>query len=81
MALDILRRKFHGIIVEDQDCFAQEDGWETLLQLLPDSDDVRQLRKRWEVKPLSSVEKWRELDKVIKTSQNHASPLTPSPIA
>lgn len=66
MALELLGPKFTEIILEDQDCFAEEDGWETLLQLIPDLKIAKRLRERWEAKPLSSKAKWAEVKSEAK---------------
>ncbi|CAG7849769.1 DNA primase small subunit; AltName: Full=DNA polymerase subunit A; AltName: Full=DNA primase 50 kDa subunit; Short=dPRI50 [Serendipita indica DSM 11827] len=48
-SLDILNENhFMPIVLEDQDCFGSRQGWETLLELLPDREVVSNLRKKWE---------------------------------
>jgi len=70
MALEPLRHLFNDLILEDQDCFAHEEGWETLLQLIPDSDVVERLRAKWEAKSgLSSEAKWDDLKKEARAEK------------
>lgn len=57
---------FPEIILNDQDCFAEEEDWETLLQLIPDSETENLLRARWKVKALSSNAKWEDVKKEAK---------------
>lgn len=57
---------FTEIILNDQDCFAEEEDWETLLQLIPDSETENLLRARWKVKALSSNAKWEAVKKEAK---------------
>lgn len=57
---------FTEIILNDQDCFAEEEDWETLLQLIPDSETENLLRARWKVKALSSNAKWEDVKKEAK---------------
>ncbi|KZT70049.1 prim-pol domain-containing protein [Daedalea quercina L-15889] len=70
MALEPLGPIFHELILLDQDCFAEEEGWETLLQLFPDPDVVRGLRAKWEVKPLSSEAKWEDVKNMTKAGKD-----------
>jgi DNA primase small subunit len=35
-ALDQLKATFGELILSDQDCFASEEGWQNLLELIPD---------------------------------------------
>ncbi|KAI0728456.1 prim-pol domain-containing protein [Fomitopsis betulina] len=65
-ALSLLRMAFTEIILNDQDCFAEEEDWETLLQLIPDSETENLLRARWKVKALSSNAKWEDVKKEAK---------------
>ena len=37
-------RYFAGLILEDQDCFAVEQGWTTFLELLPHKEVAENLR-------------------------------------
>jgi len=61
-ALHILRMLFDPLVLDDQDCFRAEDGWETLLQLVPDRSIVEKLRAEWSKYPgKASTQKWREL--------------------
>ena len=38
-ALDSLRDRFADLILEDQDCFKDKEGWEKLLKLLPADEE------------------------------------------
>lgn len=38
-AFDILKSYFASVVLTDQDCFRQEDQWETILSLLPDKSE------------------------------------------
>ena len=61
-ALSTLRMLFDPLILDDQDCFGPEDGWETLLQLVPDRLIVEELRTQWSKDPgKPSTQKWDEL--------------------
>ncbi|KAH9947498.1 prim-pol domain-containing protein [Amylocystis lapponica] len=60
-ALAPLSAVFSDLILEDQDCFASEKGWEALLHLLPDDSVVKDLRAQWSKGPRSSDEKWEDL--------------------
>jgi len=40
-------RYFAGLILEDQDRIAVEQGWTTFLELLPDKEVAENLRKQW----------------------------------
>jgi len=75
MALEPLKHLFNDLILEDQDCFAHEEGWETLLQLIPDSDVVERLRAKWEGKSgLSSEVKWDDLKIQARAEQGKETP-------
>lgn len=61
-ALSILRMRFDPLVLDDQNCFGPEDGWETLLQLVPDRSIAEKLRTEWSKDPdRPSTQKWREL--------------------
>ncbi|KAF9234927.1 prim-pol domain-containing protein [Melanogaster broomeanus] len=65
-ALTILRGVFDPLVLEDQNCFGHEQGWETLLQLIPDQSIVETLRNRWSKDPSrSSVQKWNDLKTLV----------------
>ncbi|KAI6040939.1 prim-pol domain-containing protein [Pisolithus marmoratus] len=65
-ARDILRSIFEPLVLDDQDCFASQQGWETLLQLMPDCSMVEKLRKEWSQDlDRSSVQKWDKLKDLI----------------
>ena len=66
-ALAILRMLFDPLVLDDQDCFGSEDGWETLLQLIPDQSIVETLRTEWSKDPgRPSKQKWNELGTLCK---------------
>jgi hypothetical protein len=61
-ALDYLKTIFPELILVDQDCFASENGSESLLELVPDVGLVQDLREAWSQDPFcSSQEKWADL--------------------
>ncbi|KAG1869972.1 prim-pol domain-containing protein [Suillus subluteus] len=54
-------------LLDDQECFLSEDGWRTLLKLVPDKKIVETLEKRWENQPgIESSKKWDELKAEVK---------------
>jgi DNA primase small subunit len=57
---------FVGLILEDQDCFADEQGWEIFLELIPDNEIVENLRKQWSSKSSDSSSKWEDFKYQIK---------------
>jgi DNA primase small subunit len=66
-ALDYLKTVFPELILVDQDCFASEDGYKSLLELIPDSGLVQDLRETWSEDPSrSSQDKWVNLKDRIK---------------
>ena len=56
---------FAGLILEDQDCFASEQGWTVFLELLPDKEVAENLRKQWCSKPSDSASKWEDFKRQI----------------
>jgi DNA primase small subunit len=59
----VLNSPFIKVILEDQDCFRHEIGWEALLRLLPTSDEKflgmsQKLEGQWRKNDYSSKEKW-----------------------
>ncbi|KAF8842917.1 prim-pol domain-containing protein [Paxillus ammoniavirescens] len=69
-ALAVLRTLFNPLVLEDQNCFGSQEGWETLLQLIPDPPIVETLRSEWAKYPTrSSVQKWEELKTQIKKTK------------
>lgn len=57
---------FTDLILVDQDCFANREGWELLLHLIPDADVVEKLREKWEKTSSSSEAKWKDLTDQIR---------------
>jgi len=63
----------------DQDCFGTRQGWQTLLELIPDREIVGRLQSKWEAEEeiegdeprgkgeaTRSEERWEDLRKEIK---------------
>ena len=66
-SLEVLR-PFFARVLEEQDPFASQAGYERLLQLLPDKVLNEALRKKWESSPgRSSSKKWADIDAVAAT--------------
>lgn len=66
-ALDHLANEFTPLILTDQNCFASQEGYEALLQLIPDRAVVEILRKKWSSDPdRPSEDKWSDLKAEIK---------------
>ncbi|KAI0631346.1 prim-pol domain-containing protein [Trametes polyzona] len=62
-AYKMLEPVFHDLVLEDQNCFASEEGWDALLHLIPDQNIVNELRERWSEHPgRSSEKKWQDLE-------------------
>ena len=57
---------FVGLILEDQDCFANEQGWTTFLELLPDKGVAENLRIQWSSKSSGSVSKWEDFKDQVR---------------
>ena len=70
MALIPLAEAFSDLILSDQDCFASEEGSETLLQLLPDREVVADLRDKWSKSDSSSDDKWKDLKRAVKKTDD-----------
>ncbi|KAH6914182.1 DNA primase catalytic subunit [Coprinopsis sp. MPI-PUGE-AT-0042] len=74
-ALTELVPVFTDLVLEDQDCFASEEGYETLLEFLPVPAIVSTLRQKWEADPgRSSDLKWQDLKKEVSTETKQGSP-------
>jgi len=56
---------FAGLILEDQDCFANEQGWTVFLELLPDKEVAEYLRKQWSSNQSDSASKWEDFKRQI----------------
>ena len=64
---------FAELILEDQDCFASDEGYETLLKLIPDGSIVATLAERWQDDPQrSSVDKWEDIRKEMKKYERNS---------
>lgn len=69
-AYKMLQPVFHDLILDDQDCFASEEGWQALLHLIPDKDVVKNLQEMWEDDPdRSSEDKWQDLEDEIERNE------------
>jgi hypothetical protein len=68
-------------LLDDQECFLSEDGWRTLLKLVPDKKIVDTLEQRWEKQPgVKSSKKWDELKAEVKDTGVRASLLLLLPL-
>ncbi|KAF5370633.1 hypothetical protein D9758_002112 [Tetrapyrgos nigripes] len=66
-ALDELVEVFPDLVLDDQDCFGSEKGYESLLELIPDARVVEGLRTMWASDPTrSSADKWSDFKNQIK---------------
>ena len=66
-ALELLRLIFVPLVLDDQDCFASQEGWETLLELIPDGSIVKNLRTKWSKdSDRPSAQKWTDLKGLIQ---------------
>lgn len=73
-ALDHLKTIFSELILVDQDCFASKDGYESLLEHIPDAGLIQDLREAWSEDPsCSSQDKWADLKGRIKKLTDKAS--------
>lgn len=73
-AVDTLQEEFGDVILDDQDVFLKSEGWQELLQLIPDKDIVDRLQATWESKDtdsgLPSTTKWEQLLSEIRRSES-----------
>lgn len=70
-ALSTLRMLFNPLVLDDQDCFGTEEGWEILLQLIPDGEIVKKLRTEWTKDPARpSAQKWNELGRLVEKADD-----------
>ncbi|KAJ3749220.1 prim-pol domain-containing protein [Lentinula detonsa] len=66
-ACQTINQTFDELILQDQDCFGTQEGYETLLSLVPDVKMASRLRERWSQKPDSpSYVKWDEMKAEVK---------------
>ncbi|KAF9047341.1 prim-pol domain-containing protein [Panaeolus papilionaceus] len=69
-ALDYLKTIFVDLVLRNQDCFRTEEGYEKLLQCIPDASVASALRDKWEDEPSrSSEKKWSDLS-AYKSQRN-----------
>ncbi|KAF8583303.1 prim-pol domain-containing protein [Ramaria rubella] len=62
-----LKTSFSELILSDQDCFVSEEGWQTLLELIPDKSIKSSLRDEWAADPdRSSSNKWKDFREEVK---------------
>ncbi|KAF9559887.1 prim-pol domain-containing protein [Agrocybe pediades] len=70
-SLEYLKKVFGGLILDNQNCFKSEDGYEELLKNIQDSSIASSLRKKWESNPIrSSQDKWNDLLKIVHKQQH-----------
>ena len=73
-ALDSLKTPFVNLVLQDQECFQSEKGYEALLELLPAdkgesihcnqlmTEIIGELRTKWQASPDSpSLRKWQDI--------------------
>ncbi|TFY69581.1 hypothetical protein EVG20_g3098 [Dentipellis fragilis] len=66
-ALELLIEPFGDLILEDQDCFKKDEGWEDLLKLIPNEQVTAKLRTKWNSdEGRSSEAKWKDLRDLVK---------------
>jgi DNA primase small subunit len=76
-ALDHLAAIFSDLILEDQDCFLSTEGWEALLEMVPNSNIVSTLRDEWSRNPsIPSSQKWSELKAAIRKTDKTSTART-----
>ncbi|KAJ2931320.1 hypothetical protein H1R20_g5863, partial [Candolleomyces eurysporus] len=74
-ARETLLPYFSEMILEEQDCFGSEKGYEKLLDFLPDNKTVDALRSKWSADPSrDSSSKWSDLKAQIRNYEK-ASPI------
>jgi DNA primase small subunit len=70
-ALKELRVIFPSLILNAQDLFATEAGYEELLKVIPDPAIAKSLRSKWEDNPSSPSDvKWADLLKIANSNNN-----------
>ncbi|KAH8814687.1 prim-pol domain-containing protein [Flagelloscypha sp. PMI_526] len=66
-AVNKLNPLFYRIVLQDQDCFASEEGYNKLLKLIPDRKVVESLTEKWTpTDGKSSEDRWDDFRKEIK---------------
>jgi DNA primase small subunit len=71
--LEPLAHIFSHLILEDQDCFRSTEGWEALLDMIPNPSVVSNLRNQWSSSPgLSSTQKWAALKAAVKKFEKNS---------
>ncbi|TRM65582.1 hypothetical protein BD626DRAFT_567482 [Schizophyllum amplum] len=76
-AVDQLKGIFAELVLEDQDCFGSEDGFEALLKLIPDSSIAAALGELWSNDPSRpSADKWDDIKKQMKKYERNSMPRT-----
>ncbi|KAL1747623.1 hypothetical protein HDZ31DRAFT_61099 [Schizophyllum fasciatum] len=72
-AIEELKGIFSDLVLEDQDCFASEEGFEALLKLIPDSSIAATLGEMWQSDPSrSSADKWNDIRSQIKKYEKNS---------
>ncbi|KIK68885.1 hypothetical protein GYMLUDRAFT_34880 [Collybiopsis luxurians FD-317 M1] len=66
-AIQVIKEPFDALILQEQDCFRSQKGYETLLSLIPDAKLVSRLREKWsEIPDSPSYVKWDEMKTEVK---------------
>ncbi|KAF5325625.1 hypothetical protein D9611_000100 [Ephemerocybe angulata] len=74
-AREILLPYFSDIVLEEQDCFGSEEGYEKLLDFIPDKKIADALKKKWSADPHKpSSSKWIDLKNEVKALEKHQRP-------
>lgn len=66
-AVQVARTEFKRLVLDDQDCFANETQSEALLELLGDREVSLRLKKMWSDAPKSSGDKWSDILREVKS--------------
>ncbi|KAG6852322.1 hypothetical protein H0H87_010298, partial [Tephrocybe sp. NHM501043] len=74
MGVDILKEVFSDLILSDQNLFASQEGYELLLEQIPDLHTVSELRAKWVGEPgRSSEAKWQDFKKEVEAYEKGSS--------
>lgn len=80
-ALDYLKTIFGDLILQKQNCFESDEGYEELLKAIPDSKVADRLRTKWDANPQRSSEsKWSDLLRAA-SSERVSFPPFPCPLS
>ncbi|KAF5388865.1 hypothetical protein D9757_005683 [Collybiopsis confluens] len=73
-AIEVIKEPFDDLILQDQDCFGSQTGYEALLSLIPDARVASRLREKWTETPDSrSSVKWDDLKAEVKGLKDKAA--------